>query len=87
MISMSNKETEQQILRVLDVIRPYLHRDGGDIEFIRFEDGIVYVRMLGACMGCMGLESTLNDGIQTLLIENVPGVIEVRDVEGFLDEE
>ena len=73
-------ETEKEIIKVLDVLRPYLNRDGGDVEFVRYEDGIVYVRMLGACMGCSGLDSTLNDGIQSILIEQVAGVIEVRNV-------
>ena len=62
---------EEQIIAVLNVIRPYLNNDGGDIEFLRFEDGIVYVRMLGACAGCMSLDATLNDGVREILLENV----------------
>ena len=68
---------EEQIIAVLNVIRPYLNNDGGDIEFLRFEDGIVYVRMTGACAGCMSLDVTLNEGIRDILIENIPGVVEV----------
>jgi Fe-S cluster biogenesis protein NfuA len=68
---------EEQIIAVLDVIRPYLNNDGGDVEFLRFEDGIVYVRMSGACAGCMSLDVTLNEGIRDILVENIPGVIEV----------
>ena len=70
---------EEQIIAILNVIRPYLNNDGGDIEFVRFEEGIVYVRMLGACVDCSGLDSTLKDGIEALLVENVPEVIEVRN--------
>ena len=55
---------EEQIIAVLNVIRPYLNNDGGDIEFVRFEDGVVYVRMLGACAGCMSLDQTLNEGVR-----------------------
>ena len=39
-----------EIKKVLDKIRPYLNSEGGDLEFIKFEDGIVYVKMLGACL-------------------------------------
>ena len=42
-------ETEKQIVEILEKLRPYLQRDGGDVEYVKFEDGIVYVQMLGAC--------------------------------------
>lgn len=71
---------EEKIQSVLDVIRPYLNRDGGDVEFLRFEDGVVYVKMVGACAGCMSLDVTLNDGIREILIENIPGVMDVVNV-------
>ena len=41
-------ETEKQIVEILEKLRPYLQRDGGDVEYVKFEDGIVYVQMLGA---------------------------------------
>ena len=71
---------EKQIIEVLDKLRPYLQRDGGDVEFVKFEEGIVYVRMLGACAGCMYVEATLSDGIEEALLEEVPGVIGVEEV-------
>ena len=78
---MNNEYTiEEQIIAVLDVIRPYLNNDGGDIEFVRFDEGVVYVRMLGACAGCMSLDQTLNDGVREILVENIPGVIEVVNI-------
>ena len=72
---------EEQIESVLGVIRPYLNRDGGDVEFLRFEDGIVYVRMVGACAGCMSVDATLNDGVREILVENIPGVVDVVNCE------
>ena len=72
---------EEQIESVLGVIRPYLNRDGGDVEFLRFEDGIVYVRLVGACAGCMSLDATLNDGVREILVENIPGVVDVVNCE------
>lgn len=70
-----------KIQNVLNRIRPYLQNDGGDAEFVKFEDGIVYVRMLGACIGCGSLDSTLKDGIEAILLEEVEGVIGVEHVE------
>jgi Fe-S cluster biogenesis protein NfuA len=77
---------EAKIVAILDKLRPYLHSEGGDLEYVKFEDGIVYIKMLGACVDCMALDSTLKDGIESLLIENVPEVIEVRNV-AFDEEE
>ena len=81
MRTMNNEYTiEEQIISVLNVIRPYLNNDGGDIEFVRFDEGVVYVRMLGACAGCMSLDQTLNEGVREILVENIPGVIEVVNI-------
>jgi Fe-S cluster biogenesis protein NfuA len=79
---MNNTEytIEEQIIAVLNVIRPYLNNDGGDIEFVRYDEGVVYVRMLGACAGCMSLDQTLNEGVREILVENIPGVIEVVNI-------
>lgn len=70
-------ETEEEILKVLDVLRPYLQRDGGDIEYLKFEDGIVHVKMMGACALCMGVDDTF-EGIESVLVEQVAGVIGVK---------
>ncbi len=77
-----NETVVAEIEKILDKIRPYLNSEGGDLEFLKFEEGIVYIRMLGACMDCGALDSTLKDGIEQLLLEYVPEVIEVRNVIG-----
>ena len=77
-------DTEKQIIEILSKLRPYLQRDGGDVEYLKFEDGIVYVRMLGACAGCSSIDATLNDGIEQILLEEVPGVIGVENVEDII---
>ena len=64
----------------LDKIRPFLQRDGGDLEFVAFKDGVVYVKMLGACANCLSLDVTIKEGIQIILVEEVPGVTEVQVV-------
>ena len=74
-----NNLVEEKIIKILNKIRPYLNSEGGDLQYIGFEDGVVYVRMLGACVDCAGLDSTLKDGIEALLVENIPEVIEVRN--------
>ena len=68
---------EDEIKMIIEKLRPYLQRDGGDIEYIKFEEGIVYVSMHGACAGCSMLDATLKDGVEQILMEEVPGVLEV----------
>lgn len=78
------KEVEQKIIEIIDTLRPYLINDGGNIEFIKFEDGIVYIKMLGACADCGMLDFTLKDGIEFAIKEEVPevkGVINLNESE------
>lgn len=72
------EETISLIQKTLDKIRPFIQRDGGDVEFVDFIDGIVYINMSGACQDCMLIDSTLSDGIEIILMEEVPGVLGVR---------
>lgn len=72
--------TEEQVIDVINRIRPYLNSDGGDVEFVKFDNGIVYVKLVGACAGCAMQDATLKDGLEALLLEEVPGVIEVVNV-------
>lgn len=76
----SQEEILKDIDKVLEKIRPYLNSEGGDLELLKFEEGIVYVRMLGACVDCGALDSTLTDGVEALLMEYVPEVIGVKNV-------
>ena len=75
---------EEQIKNVIHKLRPYLQRDGGDIEYVDFKDGIVYVRMLGACAGCTMIDETLKEGVEQILMEEVPGVLEVQNISSAL---
>lgn len=78
-----NIDVQKEIIKVLDKIRPYINRDGGDIEFVDFQEGIVYVKMLGACNGCSMVDDTLQDGVAEILMEEVPGVLGVQNVSQF----
>ena len=66
------------IQETIEKIRPFIQMDGGDIEFVKFEDGTVFIRLLGACVGCGLIDITLRDGIEKILLEEVPGVIDVQ---------
>lgn len=74
-------EIEKKIQDVLDTIRPFLMSDGGDVEFIKYEDGIVYVKLLGACSNCGAANMTLEGMVQDALAFEIPEVIKVINVE------
>ena len=74
---MNNKEIEVKIIEVLNKIRPYLQNDGGDVTFNRFENGVVYVTLVGACSNCPMAAMTLQDGVESALINEVPEGIKV----------
>lgn len=70
-----------RVEEVLDMIRPALQADGGDVELLDVsEDGVVAVRLTGACSGCPMSTMTLKMGIERNLMEHVPGVSEVVQV-------
>lgn len=71
---------EEKIKEIINKLRPYLIGDGGDIEFIKYENNIVYIKMLGACAGCALIDYTLKDGIEIAIKEEVPGVKEVINI-------
>ena len=72
---------EGQIIKILETkIRPAVARDGGDIKFKEFKNGIVRVELQGACSGCPSAALTLKQGVQNLLCHYIP---EVREVEAI----
>ena len=73
--------TEEKILQVLDKVRPYLNSDGGDVQFVRYEDGVVYVKLNGACAGCVYADMTISNTIEEILINEIPEVIKVVNEE------
>ena len=68
---------DEKIEAVLDKIRPFLRRDGGDIEYFGFKEGVAYVSMKGACEGCVYAQEDISAGVDIILCEEVPGVIKV----------
>jgi Fe-S cluster biogenesis protein NfuA len=70
---------EEKVKEVLEKVRPYLQRDGGNVELVEVEDatGTVKVKLVGACAGCPMSKMTLKNGIEKILKEEVPEVKQV----------
>lgn len=79
----NNNETndEMKILEIINQLRPYLNSDGGDIEFIKYEDKYVYVKLYGACASCAFQDFTIQDNIYEAIKEIVPSCMGVINVE------
>ncbi len=71
---------EEKIKSIIEELRPYLNMDGGDIEFVKYEDHYVYVKLKGHCVDCLGQDFTLKNYILNMLqseVEEIEGVINV----------
>ena len=71
---MKKKETEQKIIELIDKMRPFLENDGGGIEFVEYSDNIVYIRLTGACENCSLIDVTLKEGIEEMLLTEIPEI-------------
>jgi len=72
---------KQRVQTVINKIRPMLQADGGDVELVDVEDGVVTVRLQGACVGCPMSQMTLKNGIEKLLQKEIPEVKSVERVD------
>ena len=77
------KENEMKIIEIIDKLRPFLMNDGGSIEFVKYEDNVVYIKMMGACANCHMLDLTLKEGIEMAIQEEVPEVKEVINLDSI----
>ncbi len=71
----------EQIQKELEAIRPALQADGGDVEYVDFNDGVVKVRLKGACSGCPMATITLKNHIERMLVSKIPEVKAVESVD------
>lgn len=71
---------ESKIKEVIEELKPFLISEGGNIEFIKYEDHIVYIHMLGACANCEMLDLTIKDGIEAAIQSEVPEVEKVINI-------
>ena len=76
-----NNDIETRIKEIIEKVRPFLISDGGNLEFVKYEYNILYVRLLGACQDCPMLDVTLKDGIEELITNEIPEIKEVRNVD------
>lgn len=67
-------------LQVLDGVRPYLTSHGGDVELVRIDQGVAFVRLTGACQSCGSATETLRDSVAEALLEHLPEITEVQEV-------
>jgi Fe-S cluster biogenesis protein NfuA len=72
---------KEQIEEAIKKIRPMLQADGGDVEFVDVQDGVVKVRLQGACAGCPMSQMTVKNGIERLLKQEIPEVKSVESVQ------
>lgn len=73
-------DTIDHIKFVIDKVRPFLISDGGDIEFVKYENGIVYVKLIGACANCAYGDLEIKDTVENILTSEIPEVLEVRNI-------
>ena len=73
----ANATPEEKVRVLLERIRPFLQQDGGDLEYVSFEDGKVSLRLQGACSSCPSSTYTLKMGIENALKQQIPEVQEV----------
>ena len=81
LVNNMNNDIELRIKATIDKVRPFLISDGGNLEFVKYEDNIVYVKLTGACQDCPMLDVTLKDGIEELIINEIPEVKEVKNID------
>ncbi len=76
----NEENTINKIKEILETLRPYLNMDGGDVDFIKYENKIVYVKLTGACAACLFSDETIKNGLFESLKSEIPeieGVINV----------
>ena len=77
---MKKEEIIKKIKEEIENIQPFLMSEGGFVEFVKYEDNICYVKFEGACAECSMIDVTLKDGIEQLLINEIPEIKEVKKI-------
>lgn len=79
--NITHEDTVTRVMEALESIRPFLNKDGGDIELIDVKDNLVYVKLLGNCSGCSLNYSTLKLGVENTIKQHAPEIEKVISVE------
>lgn len=77
---MNENQIENKVKEILEKIKPFLVNDGGDVEFVKYKDGVVYVKLLGSCIDCPMADTTIKEMIEYTITFEIPEVKEVRNV-------
>lgn len=64
----------EEIIEMIESMKVYINQDGGDVNFIKYENNYVYLKISGACVGCTALDFTYKDGLETILQEEIPEI-------------
>lgn len=75
---MDNLTDKEKIILIIEEIKPFIISDGGDIEIIKYENNILYIKLTGACQNCEMIDITLKDIIEENIKEEVPSLKEVK---------
>lgn len=73
-------DTISHIKFILDKVRPFLISDGGNVEFVKYENGIVYVKLIGSCANCVYGDAEIKNTVESILTSEIPEVLEVRNI-------
>lgn len=76
-------ETKKKLTELIESIRQHLQADGGDIEFVDYADGIVKVKLHGACSGCPHAAMTLQSIVENVIMKEIPEVKGIENIENF----
>lgn len=71
-------DLESRVNEVLDKLRPFLINDGGNLDLVKIEDGVVYVKFIGSCATCPMRQMTLNEGIKDSLLNEIDEIVDVK---------
>ena len=80
MVNLMSEPVEDRVKKALEQVRPQLQADGGDLEYVGFENGVVKVRLKGSCSGCPMSAMTLQWGVENFLKKHIPEVTKVESV-------
>jgi len=77
-MAISKVKQFDQVKEYIDIIRPHIERHGGEILLTKIIDGVVFIKLGGACIECSEIDVTIKLGIERLLVENVSGIVKVE---------
>ncbi len=78
---MNSNDMIDKINDIIDSMRPFINQDGGDLEFIKYENKIIHIKLLGSCIGCNLVDVTYVDGLLSIIQDEIPEIENIQIVE------